>query len=63
VFATPLPSTRHGADHMEKTSCNTCSIFACAYFGRCLEMGLYVTIKRDIKEIGCEDVEWIRLAQ
>jgi hypothetical protein len=28
----------------ENTSCNTFSIVVCAYFGRCLEMGLHVKI-------------------
>jgi hypothetical protein len=44
VFSDPLPSNGHGADHIENASCNTFSIVACAYFGRCLEMGLHVTI-------------------
>jgi hypothetical protein len=44
VFIGPLPSTGRGADHTENTSSNTFSIVACSYFGRCLEMGLYVTI-------------------
>jgi hypothetical protein len=44
VFIGPLPSTGHGADHIENTSSNTFSIVAFAYFGRCLEMGLHVTI-------------------
>jgi hypothetical protein len=44
VFNDPVPSNGHGADHIENTSCNTFSISACTYFGRCLEMGLYVTI-------------------
>jgi hypothetical protein len=43
VFIGQLPSAGHGADHVENTS-NTFSIFACAYFGRCLEMGLYVAV-------------------
>jgi hypothetical protein len=45
----PLPSNWHGADHIENTSCNTFSI-VCTYFGRCLEMGLHVTIySREVK--------------
>jgi hypothetical protein len=44
VFIGPLPSTGNGADHIENTSCNTFSIVACAYFGRCLEKGLHVRI-------------------
>jgi hypothetical protein len=38
------PSNGHGADHIENNFCNTFSIVACAYFGRCLEMGLHVTV-------------------
>jgi hypothetical protein len=38
VFTVPLP----GANHTENNSCNTFSIVACAYSGRCLEMGLHV---------------------
>jgi hypothetical protein len=44
VFSDPLPSNGHEEDHIENTSCNTYSIVACAYFGRCLEMGLHATI-------------------
>jgi hypothetical protein len=44
VFSDPLPSNGHGEDHIENNSCNTFSIVACAYFGRCLELGLHVTI-------------------
>jgi hypothetical protein len=60
VFIGPLPSIGYGADHIESTSSvvrmrdgadyientssNTFCIAACAYFGRCLEMGLHVTI-------------------
>jgi hypothetical protein len=44
VFSHPLPNNGHGADHIENISCNTFSIVACTYFGRCLEMGLHVTI-------------------
>jgi hypothetical protein len=44
VFIGPLPSTGHGADHIENSSSTTFSIVASAYFGRCLEMGLHVTI-------------------
>jgi hypothetical protein len=44
VFIDPLPSTGNGEDHIENTSSNTVSIVACGYFGRCLEMGLHVTI-------------------
>jgi hypothetical protein len=44
VFFDPLPSNGHAADHIEKNSCNTFSIVAWAYFGRCLEMRLYVRI-------------------
>jgi hypothetical protein len=44
VFSDPLPSNGHGADHIENTTCNTFSTVACAYFGRCLEMGPHVTI-------------------
>jgi hypothetical protein len=44
VFSDPLPRNGHGADHIENNSCNTFPIVACAYFGRCLEMCLHVTI-------------------
>jgi hypothetical protein len=44
VFTGLLPSTGHGANHIENTSAKIFSIVACAYFGRCLEMGLHVTI-------------------
>jgi hypothetical protein len=37
-------SNGHGADHIENTSCNAFSIVACAYFGRCLETCIHVTI-------------------
>jgi hypothetical protein len=40
----PFPSTGYGSDHIENTFSNTFSIVACPYFGRCLEMGLRVTI-------------------
>jgi hypothetical protein len=43
MFSDPLPRNGHGADHIGNTSRNTFSIIACAYFGRCLEMGLHVT--------------------
>jgi hypothetical protein len=39
-----ITSTRHGADQLENTSSNTHSIVARVYFGRCLEMGLHITI-------------------
>jgi hypothetical protein len=48
VFIDPLLSTGHGVDHIENTSFNTFSIVACAYFGRCLEMGLHVTIPKPL---------------
>jgi hypothetical protein len=44
MFSDPLPSNGHGANHKENTSCNPFSIVVCAYFGRCLEVGLHVTI-------------------
>jgi hypothetical protein len=44
VFTAMLPSTGLSADHIKNTSCKTCSIVWCAYFGRCLKMCLYVTI-------------------
>jgi hypothetical protein len=44
VFIVTLRSTGHGPDHMEDTSSSAFSIVACAYFGRCLEIGLHVTI-------------------
>jgi hypothetical protein len=44
VFTDPLPSDGHGADHIENTFCNTFPVVGCLYFGRCLEMGLYVTV-------------------
>jgi hypothetical protein len=44
VFSDQLPSTGHGAGHVENTSSNTFSIVACAYFGRCLVMGLHITV-------------------
>jgi hypothetical protein len=47
VFSEPLPSNGHGADHIESNSCNTFSIVACAYFGRCLAMGLHAMICND----------------
>jgi hypothetical protein len=47
VFSNPLPSNGHGAEHVENSSCNTFSIVASAYFGRCLEMDLHVTICLD----------------
>jgi hypothetical protein len=34
------------ANHIENTSCDAGSIVTCAYFGRCLELGLDVTISR-----------------
>jgi hypothetical protein len=40
----PFPNTGNGADHIENTFSNTFAIVACVYFGRCLEMGLHVTI-------------------
>jgi hypothetical protein len=40
----PLSTTGHGVDHIETISSNTFSIVTCAYFGRCLEVGLHVTI-------------------
>jgi hypothetical protein len=43
-FSDPLPSNRRGADYIENNFCNTFSTVACAYFGRCLEMGLHVTV-------------------
>jgi hypothetical protein len=43
VFSDPLSSSGHDADHIENNSCNTFSI-VCSYFGRCLEMALYVTM-------------------
>jgi hypothetical protein len=36
----PLPSNGYMRTHMENTSCNTGSIVACVYCGRCLEMSL-----------------------
>jgi hypothetical protein len=47
----PLPSTGHGTDHIENASFNTLSSVACAYFGRCLEMGLRVTINSEALKI------------
>jgi hypothetical protein len=44
VFSDPLPNNGHGTDHIENNSCNAFSIVAWAYFGRCLEMRLHVTI-------------------
>jgi hypothetical protein len=44
VFSDPFPSDGHNADHIENTSFNHFSIVACAYFGRCVEVGLDVTI-------------------
>jgi hypothetical protein len=44
VLSDGLRSKRHGADHMENTSCDTFSIIAYAYFGYCLAIGLHVTI-------------------
>jgi hypothetical protein len=36
----PLPSNGYMRTHIENTSCDTSSIVACAYCGRCLEMDL-----------------------
>jgi hypothetical protein len=44
MFSKPLPSNGHGADHIQNNSFNTFSIVVCAYFGRCLEMGLHITL-------------------
>jgi hypothetical protein len=44
-FSDQLISNVHGTDQIENTSCNTIPIVACAYFGRCLEMGLLVTLQ------------------
>jgi hypothetical protein len=44
VFSDPLPNNGHVTDWIENNSCNTFSVVACGYFGRCLEMGLTVTI-------------------
>jgi hypothetical protein len=44
VLDDPLSSNGHGADHIQNNSCNTVSVVACAYCGRCLEMGLHVTV-------------------
>jgi hypothetical protein len=51
VFSDPLPSNGQGAVHIRvhNASCNTFSIVACAYFVRCLQMGLHVTILLEIK--------------
>jgi hypothetical protein len=38
-----LTSTAHGADHIENASYNNLFAVACAYYGRCLEMGLHVS--------------------
>jgi hypothetical protein len=40
----PLPSTGYGADNIENTSSNNFSIILCAYFGRCLEIDVHVTV-------------------
>jgi hypothetical protein len=42
VFNDLLPSSGHGADHIENTTYST--IFACPYFGCCLDLDLHVTI-------------------
>jgi hypothetical protein len=44
VFRDPFTSNGHGVDHIENNSFNSFFIAACTYFGRCLEMGLQVTI-------------------
>jgi hypothetical protein len=44
VFSNPLPSNEHSADHIENNSCYIYSVVPCAYFGRCLKMGLHVII-------------------
>jgi hypothetical protein len=44
MFTDPLPSTGHDADNIENTSSNTFSTVAYAYFGRCSEMGLHITV-------------------
>jgi hypothetical protein len=46
MFSHTVPSNRYDAGNIENTSYNKFSIVACAYFGRCLEMGLHVTIQR-----------------
>jgi hypothetical protein len=43
-----MPSNENCADHIENTSCNAFSIVADAYFGRCLEMGLHVTVSKNV---------------
>jgi hypothetical protein len=43
----PLPSNGYMRTHTENISCNTWSIVACGSCGRCLEMGLHVTIDGD----------------
>jgi hypothetical protein len=42
VISDPLPSSEYCANHLENNSCNNFSIVACAYFRRCLEMGLSI---------------------
>jgi hypothetical protein len=44
MFSDPFPSNEQGADDIENTSCNPFSTVASAYFGRCLEAGLCITI-------------------
>jgi hypothetical protein len=51
MFTESLPSNWNGADHIENTSCSTFSIVACAYFGRCLDMGIHDTIRLCIYHI------------
>jgi hypothetical protein len=53
----PLPRTGHGTGHVENIFSNTFFFtVACAYFGRCLEMGLRVTIQKYnfVVLYGCE---------
>jgi hypothetical protein len=44
MLSDPLPSNGHGADYIENNCYNSYSIVSYMYFGRCLEMGVHVTI-------------------
>jgi hypothetical protein len=49
VFTASLPSHGHCADHIEHTSCNTFSVVAWVYCGRCPALGLHVTISNTVR--------------
>jgi hypothetical protein len=59
VFISPLPCTKLRADNIENTSSNTFYIVAWAYFGRCLELCLHVTI---YKQLMCDSFTTVEAA-